>query len=450
MSLRKLIQKTRIYADAAAGTPISKNATKELVQLLGVYGNAGALHKEALEAKAAMDEAREKIAKAIGAHSDEIIFTASGTESNNLAIQGILRPLLQERGELHAITCAIEHQSVLEPLRALEVEGLYVTELPVDSQGFVSLEQLKEAINEQTVFISIQLVNSEVGTIEPVHEIAKAIRQAKRSRANQLHPTPALGRSGPLGQVQPSLQGGVALPVLPLYFHTDAAQAPLWMPLRVDQLGVDLMTLDAQKVLGPKGVGCLYVRRGSDIEPVLRGGVQEFNLRAGTPNTPLAGSFGVAMAEAASGVEARAEKTAAMRDFLYTEIKKRIPDVLVNGPVLDLHLREAKLHAREEKQNEKRELKKRVANNLNISIPGLDAEMAVIALDVEGVAVSTRSACNIGSDEPSHVIKALGVSGAMSKTAIRITLLPDLTKKDALYIAEALVKVVKRYRSEVY
>ena len=386
---------------------MSTNAKKELVRLLDVYGNAGALHKEALEAKAAMDIARERIAKAVGAHADEIVFTASGTESNNLAIQGILRPLLQAHGELHAITCAIEHQSVLEPLRALEPEGLYVTELPVDSQGFVSVEQLKEAINEQTVFISIQLVNSEVGTIEPVHEIAKQIRHIKKEREG----------------------------ALPLYFHTDAAQAPLWLPLRVDQLGVDLMTLDAQKVLGPKGVGVLYVRRGSDIEPVLRGGVQEMNLRAGTPNTPLAGSFGVAMAEAAAGTETRAEKTAALRDFLYTEIKKRIPSVLVNGPAL---LREAKLHAG------------RIANNLNISIPGLDAEMAVIALDAEGVAVSTRSACNIGSDEPSHVIKALGAEGALSKTAIRITLLPSVTKKDLLYIAEALSRVVKRYRASVY
>ena len=205
----------RIYADAAAATPLSANARRELIRLLDYYGNAGALHREAVEAKRELESARASIAASIGAHADEIVFTASGTEGNNLAIQGALRPLLQTHlVGLHAITCAIEHQSVLEPLRRLRRDGLELTELPVDSEGLISLNSLREAITEKTVLISIQLVNSEVGTVQSLREIAKEIRHA-RSTHN-----------------------------LPLYLHTDASQAPLWTDLRVEKLGIDLMTLD--------------------------------------------------------------------------------------------------------------------------------------------------------------------------------------------------------------
>ena len=416
-------RKKRIYADAAAATPLSKNARKELLRLLDVYGNAGALHKEGVAAKNEMDAARATIAKSIGAHADEMIFSASGTESNNIAISGVLRPLLQKYGPLHAITLAIEHQSVLEPLRALKAEGLTTTELGVDSEGFISLKELEEAITDKTVFISVQMVNSEIGTIEPIQEIAKLIRRIKKERFQRTD------------LEEPELRSVLKEP-LPLYFHTDASQAPLWLPLRVEKLGIDLLTLDAQKVLGPKGIGALYIKRNTAISPVIRGGVQERGLRGGTPNVPLAGSFAVAMQDAAKDVEARAEKVAEVRDYLFDEIKKRIPEVIINGP--RTRLPDGQVPEQD-----------RVANNLNISIPGLDAEMAVIGLDAEGVAVSTRSACNTGDESPSHVIQALGTPRELLKTAVRITLLPEATKGDANTISAALEKIAKRYTTAI-
>jgi cysteine desulfurase len=413
--------KRRVYADAAAATPLSARSKGELVRLLEVYGNTGALHTEAVEAKKELDIARKLIGGAIGAHEDEIIFTASGTEANNLAIQGVLRPLLQTWSELNAITSAIEHQSVLQPLAMLEREGLYTSELPVDEHGLISVEQLAEVINDETVFVSIQLVNSEIGTIQPIKEITKVIRRVRQSRSSNV----------------------------PLYFHVDASQAPLWIPIKVDSLGCDLLTLDAQKIQGPKGVGALYVRRNTSIEPVIWGGVQEKALRAGTPNVPLVGAFAVALFDAQKEVESRVQKVAEVRDFCFSEIKKHIPDVILNGPELSPSTSFDSVHDKSLGATRAA----RVANNLNISVPHLEAQMAVIALDAEGVAASTRSACSPGTEEPSHVIKAilendLGPTAALrAGTAIRITFLPSATKSDALYIAEALKKVAKRYKN---
>jgi cysteine desulfurase len=387
----------RVYADAAAATPLSAVAKAELVRLLDVYGNAGGLHIEAVQAQTVLDDSHKTIAEAIGAHSDEIIFTASGTEANNLALAGVLRPLLQKHKQLHAITCAIEHASVLEPLFALEKDGLELTILQVDSEGLVNPKEVAQAITENTILVSIQLINSEVGTMQPIQEIAKEIRRARSSRSNL---------------------------DTPLYLHTDASQAPLWMPLKVEKLGVDLLTLDAQKVLGPKGVGALYSKRGTTVEPQILGGGQEKGVRSGTPNTPLVGSFAVALHEAQTHAEANAKNISDIRDYCWAELKKLLPDAIVNGPKFE----------------------NRVANNLNISIPGLDAQMAVIALNVAGVAASTRSACDVGDDEPSHVIQALGIPKKMAGTAIRFTFLPSATKADAFFIAEALSKVSKRYR----
>lgn len=400
----------RVYADAAAATPLSKNARAELLRLLSVYGNAGALHQEAVAANAELEHARSTIAQAIGAHPDEIIFTASGTEANNLAINGVLRPLLQAHGKLGAVTLAIEHQSVLEPLRALEPEGLHTTQLSVDKQGVVSVAELRDMLHEQTVFISVQWVNSEVGTIEPIREIAREVRRVRKERQSK-----GASRNAE----------GVLLSPLPLYFHCDASQAPLWLEVKVESLGVDLLTLDAQKVLGPKGVGALFVRRHTDVEPVIRGGVQEFGLRGGTPNVPLAGAFAVALVDAQRGVTDRAQTVAARRDFLFSEIQKKLPETVLNGPLLG---------------------EGRVANNLNISLLGLDGEMAVLAMDAEGVAVSTRSACNSGDEEPSHVIQALGVPKELAKTAVRITLLPDTTQAQVKKIANTFVRIAKRYQ----
>lgn len=378
---------------------MSAAARAEFERLLTFPANPGGLHTEAVKAKAELERARKLIAGAIGAHADEIVFTASGTEANNLAIHGLLRPLLIKHGELNAITSAIEHKSVLQPLAILDREGLYTTELPVDTEGLVAPGQLAEVINDETVLVSIQLVNSEVGTIEPVREVAKVIRHARQSRS-----TPN---------------------ALPLYFHIDVAQAPLWMDIKVERLGADLLTLDAQKILGPKGVGALYIKRGTQVEPILWGGGQEGGIRSGTENVAAAGAFAVALAEAQKNAGEAGARTAAVRDFLWDEIKKLVPSVLLNGPALGAH---------------------RVANNLNVSVPGLEAQMAVVAMDALGVAVSTRSACSAGEEEPSHVMAALGVPKDLAGTAIRITLLPDATRDDAHTIATALAEAVQVYK----
>ena len=392
-------RKKRIYADAAAATPISAHARRELLRLLDVYGNAGALHKEGVIAKQELEQSREIIAKAIGAHSNEIVFTASGTEGNNLAIQGILRPLLRKAGKVHAITSVIEHSSILEPLRALQREGLLLTELEVNSEGSISVKELGEAITEDTVFVSIQYINSEIGTIEPLRDISKEIRYAKKNRTNGI----------------------------PLYFHTDASQAPLCLDIKVESLGVDLLTLDAQKVMGPKGVGALYIHRGVSIEPLLSGSKQERGLRGGTENVPLVGSFAAALSDASKEVKIRAEHVSTIRNYLWNEIQRFLPDTVLNGPTFE----------------------HRAPNNLNISIPGLDREMAVIGLDAEGIAITTRSACNVADSELSYVIQALNVGENQAKSAIRITLLPDATKADARAIATALQKIAQRYKTVV-
>ncbi len=394
-----LFKKKRIYADAAAATPISPRAKAELIRLLDVYGNAGALHTEGVAAKNELEKAREVVAKSIGAHANEIVFTGSGTEGNNLALQGILRPLLRAGKKVHAITSVIEHSSVLEPLRALSREGLMLTELPVDSEGLVSVKEFADAITEDTVLVSIQYINSEIGTVEPLREIAKEIRYARKQRTSGL----------------------------PLYFHTDASQAPMWFDIKVERLGVDLLTLDAQKIMGPKGVGALYIHRGVSIEPVLSGSKQERGLRGGTENIPLVGAFATALADVSIGIEDRAARVAEVRNYMWKEIQERVPDAVLNGPSFE----------------------HRAPNNLNISIPGLDREMAVIGLDAEGIAITTRSACNVADSELSYVVVALGQGEEQAKGAVRITLLPDATKADAVAIANAFQKIAKRYKNVV-
>lgn len=392
----------RVYADAAAATPLSKTAQKALTRLLYIYGNPGGLHREALFAHNALEEAREQIAEAIGAHPDEIIFTSGGTEANNMALGGAVSALLREHEEkVHVITTAIEHPSVLEPLHAMQEEGhIELTELRVEHDGRISLKELKETIRKNTALISVQMVNSEIGTIQDIKEIAKIVRHERRER------------------------NATELPIL---FHTDASQAPLWIKLFVDSLGVDLMTLDGQKIMGPKGVGALYVRRGTKLMPVVFGGGQEKGLRSGTENVPLIGSFAAALADAQKHAEKNAARIERVRDLLVQEIKKNIQTAKFNGA----------------------ESEWRAANNCSVRIPGLLGDMAVLALDARGVAASTRSACSADDETPSHVIRALGNSGEEARETIRITFLPNARSRDARRIAHALKSVVQRYGSVI-
>jgi cysteine desulfurase len=406
----------RVYADAAASTPLSQTARRELVRLLSLFGNAGGLHAEGAEAKRELESARARVAATLGAHPDEIIFTSGGTEGNNLGLRGTLLPILRERGEVSAITSAIEHPSVLEVFADMEPEGLNAIALPVDELGFVSPKMLGETINEETALVSIQFINSEVGTIQDIKEIAKVIRHARKVFAS--------ARALRAARPSPTLASGENFPPLP-YLHVDASQAPLWVELNVEKLGVDLMTLDGQKIMGPKGVGILYVRRGVKISPVLLGGGQESGRRSGTENVPLIGSMAIALHEAQINLDSRVQKISALRDHLIQEIRKNIPSAVLNGP-----------------ENEGR-----VANNCNVSIPGVLGELLVVGLSARGVAASTRSACASEDEEPSHVLRALGVSPELAKSTVRITLLPDASRRDVQEIVNALVHVVRRNRS---
>ncbi|MES2202864.1 MAG: cysteine desulfurase family protein [Patescibacteria group bacterium] len=362
-------KKSRIYADAAAATPLFPRAKAELVRLLDLYGNPGALHKEAVAAKNELEKARKIVADAIGAHPDEIIFTSGGTEANNLALHN---------AHGHVVTSAIEHSSVLAPL---EKSGATVTRL-------YEFDDIKDAITPETTLISIQLVNSEVGTIQPIADIAKKIH----------------GKN--------------------ILLHADASQAPLWVDIQVEKLHVDMMTLDGQKIGGPKGVGCIYIKRGTKLDPLIYGGGQERGMRSGTENVPLVGAFAVALQDAQTNIKERVQKVGEVRDYLWQEIKKIAPDAVLHGP------------------------EPRVANNLNFSIPGLDGQMAVIALDAAGIAAGTRSACDTGDDAPSHVLLALGVEPNLARGAIRISLLPNATKTDTSCIVKEIANVVNLYRQK--
>ncbi len=375
--------------------PMTSHAKRELIRLIEFYGNPSALHSEALAAKKELDGAREKVAGTLGAHADEIIFTSGGTEANNLAIFGTLGGTKST----HAITSAIEHSSVLEPLRALAQEGTKITELPVDAEGRIDLKMLREALASDTSLVSIQMINSEIGTIQDIREIAKEIRHARTLRQAQ-------------GEKRH------------IYFHVDASQAPLWLPLKVDHLGVDLMTLDGQKLGGPRGVGLLYARRGITLTPYIYGGGQERGLRSGTENVALIGSFAVALEDAQKNAEENSKNMAEVRRYLFEEIKRAVSEVSLNGPAWE----------------------NRVANNINICIPGLNGDMAVVALDAHGVAASTRSACDTDDEAPSHVLAAIGLSPEKAKDSIRMTLLPTATRSDTEHIVKALEKVVARYR----
>jgi cysteine desulfurase len=386
----------RVYADAAAATPLSFAVKAEMMRLIDLFANPSALHKEAVAADQELLAAREKIAKTLCAHADEIIFTSGGTEANNLAVFGVLQNYLKAGERVHAITSAIEHASVLEPLRALTEMGLMLTELAVDTEGKVDPKKLREAITDETVFVSVQMVNSEIGTVQDIREIAKEVRRTKKERSAE---------------------------DLPLYVHTDASQAPLWLLLNVEKLGVDLMTFDAQKMMGPKGSGVLFVRRSITLSPLIYGGGQEGGRRSGTESVLLAGAFAVALEEAQTGVEKRADVVSKVRNSMIYHTTQRIPGVILNG---------AKGEGR-------------VANNINIQIPGLNGDMAVVAMDAEGVAISTRSACDTDDEAPSHVLQAIGVASEQAKNSIRITLLPGATMGEARRIAKTLSEVYARY-----
>jgi cysteine desulfurase len=365
--------KSRIYLDYASLAPIDPRVMREMEKYSSrAYANPSSLYTEGVAAKKALALGREKVADYINAHADEIIFTSGGTEANNLAIKGVARSAVQAgMANPHIIVSAIEHSSIVETVAELEKRGCQITRLSVDSCGIVSLDELKKAIRPNTILVSIMAVNNEIGSVQPIKEIAKIVRQARK------------------------LENAFFYPLL----HTDAAQA-LYEEMNMDNFGVDMLTLDGGKVYGPRGVGALYIKRGTPIEAVANGGGQENSLRPGTENLP--GIRGFAKALEIMKLEIRnqkiGEKIGSLKKQFIEGLKKIRPDIIINGC---------------DSAGGHDDVSRQSPHILNVSIPGIDNEFFLFKLDARGIACSTKSSC-LRDEEESYVLKAIGADGKIS------------------------------------
>lgn len=375
-----------IYLDNAATTRIKPEVLEEMMPYLTQeYGNPSSIYALGSRAHLALDAARERVAKALGANKQEIFFTGCGTEADNWAIKGCA--YANSRKGKHIITTQVEHHAVSHPLEYLEGQGFEVTYLPVDEEGRVSVEDVKHAIKDTTILITIMYANNEVGTIMPIEEIG-AIAREKR-----------------------------------IVFHTDAVQAFGHIPIDVKKLGVDLLSVSAHKIYGPKGVGALYIRQGVKLDNFLHGGAQEVKRRAGTENLASIVGFGKAAELATENLEKDSAKIAALRDKLIEGIEKKIPYSKLNGP------REG-----------------RICNNVNFSFRFIEGESLLLMLDLKGIAASSGSACTSGSLDPSHVLLAMGLSHEIAHGSLRLSLGDFNTQKDVDYVLEVLPPIVARLR----
>jgi cysteine desulfurase len=387
----------QIYLDHASTTPIDKQVLKAMnVCFEKIYGNPGSLHKQGYTAKEVLTNARQKVAKVLNCAPQEIIFTGSGTESDNLAILGVARANKQVGSSI--ICSSIEHHAVLNSVEHLKETGFETVLVEVDQNGVINLADLKNKITDQTVLVSVMYANNEIGTIQPVKEISKIIKETRLDRQKR----------------------GIKTLI---YFHTDACQAAGYLELDVNSLGVDLLTLNGSKIYGPKGTGVLYVRTGVNIKPIIFGGGQEGGKRSGTENVP--GIVGLAKALEISDKKRKIEskRETKLRDYFIKNIIKNITRVILNG------------HP-----------ENRLPNNINISVLDIEGEAMLLWLDKYGIAVSTGSACDSKSLEPSHVIMALGKSYEFANSNLRFTLGRSTTKKDIDYVLAVLPKIVQDLR----
>jgi len=376
----------RVYLDHSATTPLRPEVRSAMAPYEDeAFANPSSLHRDGQRAKRALDGARAAMADALGAAPAEILFTGGGTEGDNQALVGAVRAA-RGRGR-HLITTAIEHHAVLNTCRWLETQGYAVTYLPVDAGGVVDLDALARSLREDTVLVSVMLANNEVGTVEPLAEVARLA-----------HARGAL-------------------------VHTDAVQAVGKLPVRVDELGVDLLTLTAHKFGGPKGVGALYVRRGTPLEPLLYGGHQEGGLRAGTQNVPGIVGLAEALRLAVAELPQETARLAALRDRLEEGVLA-VGDARVNG-----------------------DRRVRLPNILNVGIAGVEGEALLLALDMQGVAVSTGSACSAGQEGASHVLEAMGVPPEYIRGSLRFSLGHTTTAEEIEVAIDAVARVVERLRA---
>lgn len=396
MALLQDAPKRIVYLDHAATTPLDPQVRAVMEPFLAAeYGNPSALYAAGRRAKEALDRARKQVAAVFGCSPEEITFTGSGTESDNMAVLGVARHYRQKG--THVIISAIEHHAVLESSDHLKKEGFEVTALPVDQHGFIDSEAVRSVLRPETTLVSIMTANNEIGTIEPIKEIAKAIRGWKQENGRK--------------------------PNDPPFLHTDACQAAGALDLNVQKLGVDLMTVNGSKIYGPKGTGCLYVRRGIRVEPLVYGGGQEQRLRSGTENVAGIIGFATALEIANAQREAEGQRLAALRDRLITGIMERVPKVVLNG------------HPTE-----------RLPNNVNVSILDIEGEAMLLYLDAHGISAATGSACDSQSLEPSHVILAIGRPYEYAHASIRFTLGRSTTEADVDYVLDVLPGITEKLR----
>jgi cysteine desulfurase len=380
---------TIIYLDHAATTPTDPAVIEAMLPYWReTWGNPSSLYAAGREARAALDRARAALAEVLHCHPREITLTSGGSESDNLALRGIIAEARRTIARPHLITSAIEHHAIMHTAAALAKDGLDVTYLPVDAYGMVSPDDLAAAIRPETCLVSIMYANNEVGTVNPIPALA-AIARARH-----------------------------------IPFHTDAVQAPGYLPLDVETLGVDLLSLSAHKFNGPKGIGLLYTRRGTRWTPQITGGGQEMNRRAGTENVAYAVGMATALARAEAARPETIAHCAALRDAFVARLMAEIADVRLNGHPTA-----------------------RLANNANLGFAGVEAESLLILLDAEGIAASAGSACASGSIEPSHVLTAMGVPEAYALGTLRFSLGPETTAAELDTVAALLPRLVARLRS---
>jgi len=376
-----------VYADNAATTRIHPDVVKAMMPAFDeLYGNPSTIYSKGREAREAVDKAREQVAKAINCRPQEVFFTSCGTESDNWAIRGIAKHYADKKGK-HIITTNVEHHAVLETLKAMEKEGYEVTYLPVDGEGFVTADQVREAIRKDTVLITVMTANNEIGSIQPIEEIAKVAKEHN------------------------------------VFFHTDAVQAVGHIPVDVQASGVDLLSLSGHKFHAPKGIGALYVRRGVLPDNLMHGGGQERNRRPGTENIAGILALGAAIERATENLERDMAHVATLRDRLIDGIAKTIPHCKINTPSHD-----------------------RLPGTVNVSIKYIEGESMLLLLDMNGICATSGSACASGDLDPSHVLLAIGLPHEIAHGSVRFSFCADNTVEEVDYILEVLPKIASRLR----
>ena len=377
----------RIYLDNAATTKTAKEAVDAMLPFFTeYYGNASSIYKLGASSKKAIMETRAEIAKSLGADSQEIYFTAGGSESDNWAL--IATAEAYESKGRHIITSKIEHHAILHTCDYLKKRGFEITYVDVDADGVIKLEELKRAIRPDTILISVMAANNEIGTIQPIREIGAIAKEHR------------------------------------ILFHTDAVQAYGHVPIDVNECNIDMLSVSGHKLHGPKGIGFLYIRQGVKIRSFIHGGAQERKRRAGTENVPAIAGFGAAVKKAFTDMEARIEREVKLRDYLIERIKAEIPYCKLNGHSVD-----------------------RLPNNVNFSFEFIEGESLLIMLDMKGICASSGSACTSGSLDPSHVLLAIGLPHEIAHGSLRLTLSEENTVEELDYVVENLKDIIGRLRA---